>query len=153
MNFIEEKNFALLERSEDRGQVALALEQRAGTGFNHDAQFAGDDLRERRLAQARRAIQQHVVERFAAAARRLDGDLDVLLHTRLADVVGKALRANARVNSRILIKRRAGDDALRRSLHPRLASRTRTHAITSQIPTAIIFQRARRGARPQMPRK
>src|SRR5882672_795655 len=66
VNFIEEENFTLLERSEDRGQVALAFQQRAGTGLDHDAQLAGDDLRERRLAQAGRAVQQHVVERFAA---------------------------------------------------------------------------------------
>ena len=104
MNFVEKENFARFERSEDGGQVALALEQRAGTGLDGDAQFVGDDLRERRLAQARRAVEQHVIERFAAAARGLDGDLDVFLHARLADVIGQALRANAGVEARVFIE-------------------------------------------------
>src|SRR5467141_804275 len=137
VNFIEEENFTLLERSEDRGQVALAFQQRAGTGLDHDAQLAGDYLRERRLAQAGRAVQQHVVERFAAAARRLDGDFDVFLHTRLADVIGEALRADACVNPSVFIERRAGHDAWQRFLHPRLASRTRTHLVTSPAPAAV----------------
>ena len=79
-----------------------------------DAQFAGDDLRKRRLAKARRAVEQNVIERLAAAARRLNGDLDVFLHARLADVIGEALRADARVDARVFIQRRAGDDASRR---------------------------------------
>ena len=131
MNFVEKKYFALFERSEDRGQVALAFEQRAGTGFDDHAQFAGDNLRERRLAKPRRAVEQHVIERFAAAARRLDGDLDVFLHARLADVIGEAFRANARVNARVFIQRRAGNDALRGLFHSRLASCSGSHRLTS----------------------
>src|SRR5882672_988423 len=154
VNFIEEENFTLLERSEDRGQVALAFQQRAGTGLDHDAQFAGNDLRERRLAQARRAIQQYVVEGFAAAARRLDGNLDIFLHTRLADVIGEAFWADAGVNPRVFIERPAGHDAWERFLHSRLASRTRTHHVTSPAPAAvatiapatIIVRRARPSA-------
>src|SRR6266404_1398538 len=96
VNFIEEENFTLLERSEDRGQVALAFQQRAGTRLDHDAQLAGDDLRERR----------------------------------------------------------AGHDAWQTFLHPRLASRTRTHLVTSPAPAAvatiapatIIVRRARPSA-------
>ena len=75
MNLVEEENFARVERSENGGEVALALEERAGTGLDGDAEFVGDDLRERGLAQARRAVEQDVIERFAAAARGLDGDL------------------------------------------------------------------------------
>src|ERR1019366_4832978 len=81
VNFIEKKYFLLLERRQDRGQVALALQQRAGAGFDHDAQLAGNDLRERRLAESWRTIQQHVVQSFAAAESRLDGDFDVFLYS------------------------------------------------------------------------
>ena len=112
MNLIEKENFACFERREDGRQVALALEQRAGTGLDVDAQLVGDDLRQRSLAQSRRAVEQHVIERFAAAARGLDGDLDVFFHALLADEIGHALRAHAGVEPRVFVKRPAGDDAL-----------------------------------------
>src|SRR6266481_1326950 len=95
------------------------------------------------------------LQRLAAAARRLDGDLNVFLHARLAGIIGKALRADTRVNPRVFIERRAGHDALRRFLHPRLASHTRTHPVTSQAspvvdtnaPATFIVRRARPSAR------
>jgi hypothetical protein len=49
-------------------------------------------VRERRLAQARRAEQQHVVERLAPAARRLDEDGELLARFLLADIVGEPHR-------------------------------------------------------------
>ncbi len=104
MDFVEKKYFLLLKRRQDRGQIALAFQQRAGTGLDHHAQFAGDDLRERRFAESRRAVEQHVIQRFAAAARRLDGDFDIFLHARLANVIGKSFRSNAGVNARVFIQ-------------------------------------------------
>ena len=41
---------------------------------NGDFQFLGDDGGERGLAQARRAVEQHVVHGLAAHAGGLDGD-------------------------------------------------------------------------------
>jgi hypothetical protein len=37
-------------------------------------EFVGDDVGERRLAQAGRAVEQHVIERLAARLGGLDGD-------------------------------------------------------------------------------
>src|SRR5215472_4561935 len=122
MNFIEKENLARLERGQDRGQVPLALEKRPGAGLNVHAQLARDDLRERRLAEAGWAVEQNVIERLAATARRLDGNLDVLLHARLADVVSKARGANAGFDARVFVKRRACYDAPRGPLHLPFAS-------------------------------
>src|SRR5690606_2247082 len=47
----------------------------------------GEDLRERRLAEAGRPREEQVIERLAATARRLDEDAEVLLVLRLPDVV------------------------------------------------------------------
>ena len=52
------------------------------------AQLGGDDPGERGLAQARRAVQQHVVHGLAGGAGSLDGDGEILLDLGLAGEVG-----------------------------------------------------------------
>ena len=47
-----------------------------------DAHFVGENLRERGLAEAGRAVEQYVIERVAAAARGFDGDLEIFLDAR-----------------------------------------------------------------------
>src|SRR5215469_11270751 len=61
MNFVKKEDFAGFERSENRGKVAFAFEKRAGTGFDGDIQFVGDDLRQRGFAKAGRAVKQNVI--------------------------------------------------------------------------------------------
>ena len=125
MDLIEEENLARFERSENGGEVALALEERAGTGLDGDAELVGDDLRERGFAQAGRAVEQDVIERIAAAARGLDGDGDVFLHARLADEVGHGLGAHAGIEARVFVEGAAGNDAFWRCLcHMRVLSRS-----------------------------
>ena len=63
-----------------------------GGGAEIDAELARDDLRQRRLAEAGRADEQHVVERFLARARGLDEDLKIGARLLLADEVGEPLR-------------------------------------------------------------
>ena len=67
MDLVDEEHAARLERGEERGDVALALERRAGGLHERHVELGGDDLRERGLAQARRPGEQQVVERVAAA--------------------------------------------------------------------------------------
>jgi hypothetical protein len=58
------------EIGQQRGQVAGALQHRARGLAQVDAQLVGDDVRQRGLAEAGRAEDQHVVERLAALAAR-----------------------------------------------------------------------------------
>jgi hypothetical protein len=97
MNLVQKKHFARFERSDDGGQVSFALEQRPGAGLDADPQLVRDNLRKRSLAQSRRPVEQHVIERLASRARGLDGNDDVFLHAILADEVGHAFGTNARV--------------------------------------------------------
>ena len=115
MNFIEEENFLGFERSQNRGQVALALQQRTRAGFDRHNEFVRDDLRQRGLAQSRRPVEQHVIQRLAAAPRRLDRDLDVLFDALLADVFVQAFWANARFDARVLVEWRSRHNSLRLS--------------------------------------
>jgi len=106
----------LLERSEDRGQVALRSSSGPELVLITTPSSLAMICASVVLPKPGGPYNKHVVERFAPAARRLDGDFDVFLHTRLADVIGEALRADARVNPSVFIERRAGHDAWQRFL-------------------------------------
>src|SRR5579863_5751908 len=110
MDFVEEENFFLFERSQNGGKVTFAFEQRAGAGFDGYIQLVGNDLRQSRLAEAGRTVEQYVVERFATAARGFDCDSDVFFYFFLADVFAQRFRANAGVQTRVVFQRRAGND-------------------------------------------
>ena len=120
VNLIEEKNLFFLERSQNRGEIALAFQQRPRAGLDRNIQFIRDNLRERGFAQSRRAIQKHVVQRFAPAARRVDRNLNIFFDAFLSDVFVEAFRAHAHVNARVFLKRLPGNNALRLPLlhHP-----------------------------------
>ena len=66
VDLVDEEHGARLERGEERGDVALALERRAGRLDERHVELVRDDLRERGLAEPGRAGEQHVVERLAA---------------------------------------------------------------------------------------
>ena len=106
VDLVDEQHVLRLEVGQQRGEVAGALEHRARGLAQVDAELPGDDVRERGLAQARRAEQQHVVERLAAAARRLDEDLELAAHLLLADVLGE--RAGPQRALELLLLRRDG---------------------------------------------
>ena len=55
VDLVDEQHVARLERREDRGDVALALERGAGDLADADAELVAHDLRERGLAEARAA--------------------------------------------------------------------------------------------------
>ena len=93
VDLVDEEDVALLHRGEDRRDVALALERGAGDRADADAELLADDVGEARLAEPRRADEQDVVERLAAALRRLEGDRELLLDALLPDEVVQAARA------------------------------------------------------------
>src|SRR5208337_5273236 len=66
MHLINEEHLTVAEIGEDRGQVAFDLQRRAGGLLKGSSEFVGDDVGQRRLAQARRAVEQYVVQGFAS---------------------------------------------------------------------------------------
>jgi hypothetical protein len=93
VDLVDEQHVVGLEVGEQRGQVAGALQHRAGGLAQVDAHLGGDDVGQGGLAQARRAEQQHVVEGLAALPGRLDEDLQLVADLLLAHVIGQALGA------------------------------------------------------------
>ncbi len=115
MDLVDEQHVARLQVGQERREIAGALDHRPGGGAEAHRHLARDDLRQRRLAEAGRAGEQHVVERLAAPARRLDEDAEILAQLALADELVEAQRAEGRL-ARILLA------PLRRD-HARLAHR------------------------------
>ena len=66
-----------------------------GGGAEADAHLAREDLGERRLAEPRRAVEQHMVERFAAALRGVDEHPQILARRLLPDELVEASWAEA----------------------------------------------------------
>jgi hypothetical protein len=79
-------------------------------GAEPDAHLARDDLRQRRLAEPRRAEEQHMVQRIAAPPRRLDEHAQILARRLLPDELVQALGAQRRVD--ILGTAAGGEEAV-----------------------------------------
>ena len=109
MYLVDEQHILRLQRGEDASEVTRFVEDRAAGDLESHAQFVGDDVAQGRLAQARRAVEQGVVQRFAAVLGGFHKHaqvVDHLLLTReileaqgaqgLLEVVGSRSRASPR---------------------------------------------------------
>ena len=84
MNLVNEQHVARLERGEDAGQIAGFVEHRARRNLEAYTQFVGDDVAQRGLTQARRTVEQRVVERFATVFGSLNKHAEVVNNLALA---------------------------------------------------------------------
>ena len=97
VDLVDEQDVAVLEVGQQRGEVARLGDDRAGGGAEADAHLARDDGGERRLAEARRAVEQHMVERLAAALGGADEHAQILARRLLADELVERARAKRRI--------------------------------------------------------
>ncbi len=111
MDLVDEEDVAVLQVGEQRGEVASLGDDGAGGSAKADAQLLGEDLRQRRLAEPGRTGKEHVVERLAALARRLDEDLEVGARLLLTDELGERARPERGLGG-VGVALRAGDDAV-----------------------------------------
>ena len=65
-------------------------------------QFPGQDRGQRGLPQARRAVEQHMVERVAPAAGGFDADPELVHHGALPDELGEPARPQTAVELFVL---------------------------------------------------
>ena len=93
VDFVDEQHVIRFEIGQHRREVTRAFDHRARGMAQIDAHLAGDDMRQRGLAEAGRAEQQHVIQRFLALARRLDEDRQLAAHLFLPDVFVQRLRS------------------------------------------------------------
>ena len=104
-----------------------------------ETEHARERDRERRLAEARRAVQQHVVERLAALFRRRDKDGEVSLCLFLTNVFLKRFRAQ-RALLRVLAQESLGHDRL----FINIGSKINAQNVTSFHQASQSLRRARR---------
>ncbi len=115
MDLVDEQNVARLEIGQERGEIAGFGNDRSRGGAEIDAEFARHDLRQRGLAEARRADEQHVVERFLARARRLDEHREIGARLFLADEFAQSLRPQRGVD--VVVALVGGHQAARGCAH------------------------------------
>ena len=87
MDLVHKQNVVFTEIGQQRRQVPGLFDGGAGGDADVHPHLGGDDACQRGLAQARRAMEQHMVQRLRPAAGRLDEDGQVLLGLLLADVL------------------------------------------------------------------
>ena len=85
MDLVQEKHLPLAQVGEDGGEVALNLQCRPRGLLEADVKLIRDDGCERGFAQAGWPEEQHMIQRLAAALRRLKRDRQLLLCLGLAD--------------------------------------------------------------------
>ena len=101
MDFVNEQHVAFFEVRQQAGEVAGFLDGRAAGAFEVRAHGLGEDVGERGFAEAGRAAEQDVVERFASAVWRRHGDFQALLDLGLAGEFGKERRAQRHFQRRV----------------------------------------------------
>jgi hypothetical protein len=111
VDFIDKKDILALEIGQDSGQVTGTLDGGTGGRLDIDPYLGGDDMGEAGLAQARRPVEQDMVDRFAAAPGSGDGYLEVFLGIVLPDEVGQGTRSEAVIQGCVLFTGLAGYDA------------------------------------------
>ena len=129
VHLVDEQHVAVFEIGEQRGEVAGLGDHRAGGRAEVDAELARHDLRQRRLAEAGRPDEQHMVERLAPALGRLDEHFQIGPHRRLPDELVERLRPQRHVG--ILAALFGGDEAGREA-----------HAATPTEPDVACSHRA-----------
>src|SRR5690606_22876402 len=80
-------------------KIACLRNDRTRRGTKADAHLLRHDLRERRLTEARRAGEQHMIEGIAAAPGRLDKDAEIAARRLLADEFVERLWPDRRLES------------------------------------------------------
>ena len=90
MNLVDKEHIVGFERGEYAGKVAWLVEHGAAGNLESHSQLVGDDVAQRGLTQSGRAVQQGVVEGFAAVLGCLDKNFKVLDYLLLAREIAEA---------------------------------------------------------------
>jgi len=97
VDLVDKQDISGLQARKHRHHISRTLDGRARGYLDLGVHLIGDDVGQRGLTEAGRAMEQGVVERLSTKPGRRDGYLQVGLEPFLADVFGQPTRAQARV--------------------------------------------------------
>ena len=86
VDLVNKKHIVFIEIREQRRQIPCFFDGGAGGDADIDPHLVGDDARQRGLAQARRAVKQHMVQRLPPEPGRLNIDPKIFLGLFLAGI-------------------------------------------------------------------
>ena len=89
MHLVDEQDVALAQVGEDGRQIAGALDGRTRCDLQPGAHLNAQDMREGGLAEARRSVEQDMIQRLSPCARGLDQDAEILAQPVLAEHLGQ----------------------------------------------------------------
>ena len=92
VDLVDEQNVVRLETHEDSRKIAGFVKHGSGSGLEPYAEFIGYDVGKSGLAQPRRAMEQGVVERFAAHSGGLHEHAEIVHNLVLAGEIVEAER-------------------------------------------------------------
>src|SRR5579883_447876 len=95
MNLVHEENVAAFERCKNSDEIFGFLERGSAARPEVRVELARDQSRKRRLAEPRRPVKEHVLERLVAPLGRRDGDPQILDDAFLTDVLVEGTRTQA----------------------------------------------------------
>ena len=113
MDFVEEEDLLFAQVSQDGGEIALDLERGSRGLLEGDIELVGDDGGEGRFAQAGRAEEQHMIERFAARPGGFERDGQLFLRLGLADELAEPARAQLQLEILFVFGARGTNEAFR----------------------------------------
>jgi hypothetical protein len=120
VHLVDEEDVVLGEVGENAHEVRAALDGRPRGGHQIGPHLVGQDAGQRRLAQAGRSVEQHVIHAFAPLARGLDRDAQAGHRLLLADVLLERAGPELALELRLLGCRHPAE-------HPPLVGRGRGH--------------------------
>ncbi len=102
MDLIDKQHVVRLEVGQHRGEISRLLQHRARGSAQVNAHLVGDNVGESGFPQAWRAEDQQMIERIATQLRRLDENLHLGAHLRLANVFVEQLRTDRAIDDLFL---------------------------------------------------
>ncbi len=102
MDLIDKQHVVRLKVGQHRGEIPGLLQHRARGGAQINAHLVGDNVGQRRFTQARRAEDQQMIERITTQLCRLDKNLHLRAHLRLANVFVEQLRTDRAIDDLFL---------------------------------------------------
>ncbi len=112
MDLVDEEHVVRLQLGQEAAERALVLDGGPRRGVGHDTHLACDDVRQRRLAEARRAAEKNVVEGLASAAGCFDEHAQVVFVVLLPDVLVERGRPKKPVEAGVVRLLAAPENAL-----------------------------------------